>query len=197
MLNFIKKSVLAGLLISLAGFAFLWCDNKVVGAFLFSFGLIGVFILEANLYTGKVGYIKSKRSVFDLLKILVLNLVTAFGIGLIYRFAIGTSSAFDSRMTKDWLQLFVDSVGCGILIYLAVEFWKSTKNVIPVIICVMAFILGGMEHSIADMFYLGASTLTLEGFLRIGVIVIGNGVGSLIVRLLQKGWKMNEVSKSK
>lgn len=193
--KFIKKSILAGLLISLAGFAFLRCESKLMGAFLFSFGLIGVFILEANLYTGKVGYIESKRSVFDLVKILVLNLVTAFGVGLIYRFAIGTTSAFDSRMTKDWFQLFVDSVGCGILIYIAVEFWKSTKNVIPVIICVMAFILGGMEHSIADMFYLGTSTLTLEGFLRIGVIVIGNGVGSILIRLLQRGWK-NEVPKS-
>lgn len=190
MISLIKKSVLAGLLISLAGIVYLKCPDKTVGAFLFSFGLLGVFLLEANLYTGKVGYINSKRSVFDLLIILLVNLVVAFGIGAIYRFAIGTSSAFDSRMTKDWLQLFVDSVGCGILIYLAVEFWKSTKNVIPVIICVMAFILGGMEHSIADMFYLGASTLTLEGFLRIGVIVIGNGVGSLIVRLLQKGWKI-------
>ena len=60
----------------------------------------------------------------------------------------------------------------------------------------MAFILAGFEHSIADAFFLGAGTLNLEGFGRIGVIVIGNGVGSLIVRLLQKGWKMNEVSKS-
>jgi formate/nitrite transporter FocA (FNT family) len=197
MLNFIKKSVLAGLLISLAGFTFLQCENKVVGAFLFSFGLIGVFILEANLYTGKVGYIYSKRSVFDLGKILLLNLVTAFGIGVICRLIYGTSSSFDSRMMRPISELFLDSVGCGILIYLAVEFWKSTKNVIPVIICVMAFILGGMEHSVADAFFLGFSELSLEGFLRIGVIVIGNGVGSLIVRLLQKGWKINDVSKSK
>lgn len=197
MINFIKKSVLAGLLISLAGIVYLNCPNKIVGAFLFSFGLIGVFILEANLYTGKVGYIKSKRSVFNLGIMLLVNLVVAFGIGVIYRYIFGVTPAWDVRLTKTWWQLLFDSIGCGILIFLACEFWKSTKNIIPVIICVMAFILAGFEHSIADAFFFGTGTLNLEGILRIGLIVIGNGIGSISIRLLQKGWKMNELSKSK
>jgi formate/nitrite transporter FocA (FNT family) len=190
MISLIKKSVLAGLLISLAGIVYLKCPDKTVGAFLFSFGLLGVFLLEANLYTGKVGYISSKRSVFDLLIILLVNLVVAFGIGAIYRCIFGMAPAWDARLTKTWWQLLHDSIGCGILIYISVEFWKSTKNVIPVIICVMAFILAGFEHSIADAFFLGAGTLNLEGFGRIGVIVIGNGIGSISIRLLQKGLKI-------
>ena len=58
--NIIIKSVLAGVLIALAGHIYLNCANKIVGAFLFSIGLIGVIVLQANLYTGKVGYVKSK-----------------------------------------------------------------------------------------------------------------------------------------
>lgn len=185
----ITKSILAGVLIALAGITYLNCDNKIIGAFLFSFGLIGVFICQGNLYTGKVGYINSKRSVLDLLVILAVNLVAAFLVGLIYRFAIGTSSAFDSRMTKSLLRLFTDGVGCGILIYLSCEFWKATKNVIPVIICVMAFILAGFEHSVADMFYYATGTLSIEGLMRILVIIFGNAIGSILIRLLQRGWK--------
>ena len=102
MINFIKKSVLAGLLISLARIVYLKCPDKTVGAFLFSFGLLGVFLLEANLYTGKVGYINSKRSVFDLLIILLVNLVVAFGIGAIYRCIFGMAPAWEVRLTKTW-----------------------------------------------------------------------------------------------
>ena len=57
--NVIFKSILAGVLIALAGHIYLNCSNKIVGAFLFSIGLIGVIVLKANLYTGKVGYVKS------------------------------------------------------------------------------------------------------------------------------------------
>ena len=192
MINLIKKSVFAGLLISLEGVVYLKCPDKTVGAFLFSFGLLGVFLLEANLYTGKVGYINSKRSVFDLMIILGVNLVTAFLVGLIYGFISDTPiTAFQSRMDKSWLQLLIDSFICGVLIYIAVEFWKSGKQVLPVILCVMAFILGGAEHSIADMFFLSATKdFSVEAFGRVGLIVIGNGIGSISIRLLQKGWKM-------
>ena len=75
---------------------------------------------------------------------------------------------------------------CGILIYLAVELYKKTKSFIPVIMCVMAFILSGAEHSIADAFYLGASQLSLVAFGKLGLIILGNAAGSLITRWLQR-----------
>ena len=60
-INIIIKSVLAGILIALAVHIYLNCSNKIVGAFLFSIGLIGVMVLKASLYTGKVGYVKTKK----------------------------------------------------------------------------------------------------------------------------------------
>ena len=83
--NLIVKSILAGLLISLAGIVYLNCPEKIVGSLLFSLGLISVILLEANLFTGKIGYVNSKQSILDSLLILVFNLVAATIVGLIYR----------------------------------------------------------------------------------------------------------------
>ena len=187
-LPLILKALLAGLLIGLAGLVYISIENKILGSFLFSFGLVGVLLLEANLFTGKVGYINSKDTLIDGLIILVFNLVAAFIVGLVYRLCNGApATAMDSRLAKTWYRLFFDGVGCGALIYLATECFKRTKNIIPAIICVMAFILGGFEHCIADMFYYGASELTWIGLLDILLVILGNSAGSLLVRFLQVG----------
>lgn len=88
--NLITKSILAGLLIALAGITYLNCLDKTVGSLLFSLGLISVILLEAKLFTGVIGYINSKRSILDSLVILIFNLVTAIVVGFIYR---GSSDA--------------------------------------------------------------------------------------------------------
>lgn len=196
MKKLIFKSILAGALIAMAGWIFLICQSldigawsKVVGASMFSIGLIAVILLEANLFTGKVGYINSKQTMINGLIILGMNLVTAFVIGLIYRGTVGISTAMDSRLAKDWYRILVDGIGCGACIYIAVEGYKKSKSLIPVIIGIMAFILGGFEHCIADMFYYGASELTWQGLGYIGLAIVGNSLGSLGARLLQVGYE--------
>ena len=195
------KSMLAGMLIAVAGVIFLSCQKiitdeniaKVVGSFLFSVGLIGVLVLEADLFTGKIGYVDTWSKLGLASTALVFNLITAFLIGLLYNginfssISVNSVFPFDSRLAKEWYQLLFDGFICGILIYLAVELYKKTKNFIPVIMCVMAFILSGAEHSIADAFYLGASKLSLVAFGKLGLIIIGNAAGSLITHWLQKG----------
>ena len=181
----IVKSILAGVLIALAGHIYLNCTNKVVGAFLFSIGLIGIIVLQANLYTGKVGYVKSKKDFFELLVILGVNLVSAFLVGLLVRNSYDLGLPYESRLLKSEFRIFLDGVFCGMLIYLAVELYKKTSNLAPVIMCVMAFILAGFEHSIADAYFLGVQGLSLKGIYYMLLIVVGNGVGSLVIRHLQ------------
>ena len=101
MLELIRKSSLAGLLISLAGMIYLNCENKIVGAFLFSIGLITVIILETNLFTGKIGYVNNKKKLLDALIILGVNLGTAFICGLLYKLCVGQASAMNSRLAKE------------------------------------------------------------------------------------------------
>ena len=205
----IFKSMLAGMLIAVAGAVFLSCQTlipdksiaKVVGSFLFSIGLIGVLVLEADLFTGKIGYVDTWSKLGLASTALVFNLIIAFLIGLLYK-GINFSSMsvngvfpFDSRLAKEWYQLLFDGFICGVLIYLAVELYKKTKSFIPVIMCVMAFILSGAEHSIADAFYLGASQLSLVAFGKLGLIIVGNAAGSLITHWLQRGAEyLNELS---
>lgn len=193
MIKTIFKSILAGVLIALAGIIYLSCTDKVVGSFLFSFGLCLVIILEANLYTGKVGYVESKKDVFDLLIMLGFNLLSAFLVGLIVK--TGTMHDSANAVASAKLDVFYDtwwitllkSIGCGICIYGAVEGYKKTKSFIPVILGVMCFILAGFNHVVADAFYIGAARFYWINLVYLLLVAVGNAIGSILIRLLQKG----------
>lgn len=184
-LSFISKSALAGFLIALAGAIYLNSTNKFIGAALFSLGLISVILFGANLWTGKVGYVDSKDSLHAVLIMFGINMIIAFLVGLVYKFGIGATSAFASRLDKTWYRVFLDGIGTGVCIYAAVEGYKKSKSLIPVILGVMAFILAGFEHSVADAFYYGSGELTWKGLGYIGLISLGNATGSLLVNRLQ------------
>lgn len=186
----ITKSILAGVLIALAGIVYLNCSDKVVGSFLFSFGLCLVIILEANLYTGKVGYIKSVDDLSEVLFMLILNLVSAYLVGLISGMGPMHDSAVvivTTKLETEWWITLLKSIGCGICIYGAVEGYKKTKSFIPVILGVMCFILAGFNHVVADAFYIGAARFGSLQYLLL--VAIGNAIGSILIRLLQRGWK--------
>ena len=61
MLNFVK-SLYSGLCIGLGGTAYLSCDNKILGAFLFGLGLFTILNFGFNLFTGKVGYFVNNKT---------------------------------------------------------------------------------------------------------------------------------------
>lgn len=199
--QFIFKSLLAGVLIALAGGTYLAVAStgmvpagteKLIGSFLFSIGLIAVLVLNANLFTGRVGYVDSWHKFGLACACLIYNILVAFLIGLLYRglnhsAGIGPFAPGSPRLDKEWYEVLRDGFGCGVLIYLAVELYKRTKSFIPVIICVMAFILSGTEHSIADAFFLGASQLTGKAFGYLGLVILGNAAGSVSVHWLQVG----------
>ena len=195
-LNLITKSILAGLLISLAGIAYLNCPDKIVGSLLFSLGLISVILLEANLFTGKIGYVNSKRSILDSLLILVFNLVAATIVGLIYRCGSDAAASIAdlklSIFSEAWWLTGLKSIGCGAAIYLAVEGYKKSKSLIPVILGVMKFILAGWNHCIADCFYMAAGSSSALAIPYLLLVIVGNSIGSLLIRFLQLGGKLTD-----
>lgn len=192
--NLITKSILAGLLISLAGIVYLNCPDKIVGSLLFSLGLISVILLEANLFTGKIGYVNSKQSILDSLLILVFNLVAATIVGLIYRCSSDAAVPIvESKLlvfSETWWLTGLKSIGCGAAIYLAVEGYKKSKSLIPVILGVMVFILAGWNHCIADCFYMAAGSSSALAIPYLLVVIVGNSIGSLLIRFLQLGGKL-------
>ena len=191
--NLISKSILAGLLISLAGIVYLNCPEKIVGSLLFSLGLISVILLEANLFTGKIGYVNSKQSILDSLLILVFNLVAAAIVGLIYRCGSDAATPIvESKLlvfSETWWLTGLKAIGCGAAIYLSVEGYKKSKSLIPVMLGVMTFILAGWNHCIADCFYMAAGSSSALAIPYLLVVIAGNSIGSLLIRLLQLGVK--------
>ena len=192
----VSKSTLAGLLISLGATAFLTADNKIVGALLFSIGLTAVILLEANLYTGKIGYVNSKAKLISAALILIQNLLVALVCGLIFYSTKNNicENLWLNKLTKSWYEFLFDSIGCGICIYLSVELYKKTSSIFVIVLGVLVFILSGFEHCIADIFYLSASmSFDLKSILYILIAIIGNSIGSLLIRFLQLNFRFCEV----
>lgn len=204
MINFIKKtkfnikqyrwgrifsrSVLAGIMIGLVGVVNLSVDNKFVGAFLFSFGLITILAQSLNLYTGKVGTINLSCEWFMLPVIIFGNFIgtniIAWGMSLTRFGETLNQSAYvivQNKLADNWFSILLLSIGCGIMMYLAVKGWtENTSTWLIVILPVMIFILSGFEHSIANMFYFAmANEYSIKAFLYVGLMLIGNAIGTL------------------
>lgn len=195
MLKTFGESICAGVLISIGGSVFLACDNRYVGAVLFSVALLCICYKGYALYTGKIGYAvqsHSGRDIASLAVILAGNLATTFAVGALIRAAIPAQGETANvlcaaKLTQLPTQTFVRAFFCGILMYLAVSIYREKNTPLGVLFCVPVFILSGFEHSIADMFYFGASGIyTGAAALFIIIVVAGNTVGGMLLSLLQK-----------
>ena len=181
------RSILAGVMIGLAGVVNLSADNKFLGAFLFSFGLITVIARGLYLYTGKIGMINLSAEwvlipFYIIGNFLGTNIVvwsmrcTRFGDTLNQAAQV----IVQNKLADNWASILFLSIGCGIMMYLAVKGYQDNANWLLVILPVMVFILSGFEHSIANMFYFAmAGEYSLKAFGYIGIMLIGNAIGSL------------------
>lgn len=197
-------SIMAGAFIALGGVVFLMIDNKYLGSLMFAVGLFGVCTLGYNLFTGKVGYFfynEKKSYTKFLLKVLIGNalgaILIAFLLSLSRNGEVLQEKALalvNTKLNDTYLSLFVLGIMCNIFVVFGVEEYKTNPHdlgkYLGIIFAVMVFILAGFEHSVADIFYFAmAGVWTLDGFLRILVIVLGNAVGGLLVpsvRLLER-----------
>lgn len=197
--NFVN-GILAGVLISIGGGIFLACDIKYIGAFLFSVALICICMLGYSLYTGKICYMADKhdKEAFSVLLLGLLgNLAATVACGYLLRLAIPSlgDTAYticSAKLANQALwQTLIRGFFCGILIYLAVEIFKTKNTVVGIIFCIPVFVLSGFEHSIADMFYFAASGIvSFDAFLFIMVVIAGNSIGGLLIPVLKKVTKL-------
>ena len=167
---------------------YLMWPNKMVGALLFSFGLLTFVCRELYLFTGKIGYIRQVGIVNILLTILG-NFVGTYIIGTTIQLtrlpiAESVSSVVSTKLNDSIPSLFILSIACGVMMYLAVDSYKMSRSWLFVILPVVIFILSGFEHSIANMCYFTlANAWEPRTFLLIGVMILGNAVGSWIMNL--------------
>ncbi len=181
------KAIYAGFMIGIGGMIYLSVDNKVIGALLFSFGLLTIVAQGFYLYTGKVGFIKSIREVLDMLIIIAGNLVGTFIAACMSRAAGLSISSLEltaRKLDNSLLHIFLLSILCGVMMYLAIDNHKRAKNLLFIIAPVMIFILVGFEHSIANMFYFHlAACYTPKAFGYLAVMLLGNGIGAKVFDL--------------
>ncbi len=195
-LDYLIKSIFAGIMIGIAGTVYLRVDNNIVGALLFSIGLLVICMYGMNLYTGKIGYILINKLnyIYELLITILGNFIGTFLVArlvLLTRFKSVSDKAVDLvnlKLSDNLLSIFILAMLCGILMYIAVNNYKKINNEIGkyscIFMCVMVFILSGFEHSIANMYYISvANLLSLKSLLYILIMILGNSVGSILIAL--------------
>ena len=204
----IKKAITSGIMIAMGVFAFLSCDVKYVGAFLFSLGLFCVCEYKLNLFTGMIGYAventkaNGSKAILDLLKVLLFNIIGIAGTCVFLSFTAGqdvidkATNIVETSVTLNLMHLLIKSIMCGIIMLIAVDRYKNCNGMakyIAVFVGIPVFILSGYYHSIA---YVGYLTLGICGgnlssnvtapkiIVVILLAVIGNAIGSILMRFL-------------
>jgi len=194
MLDLIKKSIAASLLIGLGNFALLKLGNPI-GPVIFAFGLLGVCYLGLNLFTGKCGFLfENKLKPTDLLIILAVNLLAGYLIGLLFRVADPSIVEAASAKVTSWdfsLAFFVKSLLCGVIMYLAVKMYKLGTP-LGIIFGIPLFIFCGFQHCIANVITMGVAA----GFSwSLALAVLGNFIGSLITSFLTADFNLKKPKK--
>lgn len=193
MLRDTRSGVSAGICISLGGAVFLACENRTVGAVLFSVALLCICLKGYALFTGKVGFLPEthdRASVQLLLLCLLGNLIATVACGLLIRFAVPASgetsfTICSAKLTQPPAATLVRGLFCGLLMYLAVSIWRDRQTPLGILFCIPVFILSGFEHSVADMFYFAASGIvSARAFGFLWLVILGNALGAMLLPAL-------------
>lgn len=191
--NCLLKSVLAGICIGIGALAFLSIDNKIIGSLFFSIGLFMILNFDLNLFTGKVCYVVENKSYLEVAVTLLGNfigtalLASASRLTTLQGLAERSQIICQAKLDSNILNLFILSILCNVLIYLAVYGYKNFKTDISkhlaLLFGVSVFIICGFEHSIADMFYFMFSNIySWKAVLTVLVVISGNIVGGVCSR---------------
>ena len=164
----------------------LCCSNQIIGALLFSIGLFFICYLDMSLFTGKIGYI-NKKNWTEYPLIWIGNFVGCAISMILIRL-------LNAKIHMDIIPLSILSLFCGVLMYLAVNNYKTSNSdnskLFGIIIAVVVFLLSGFEHSIANMAYSVLYISNMNDFMEcLRVIMIStvfNAIGSVTIRKLLK-----------
>lgn len=198
-IKILLRALAAGMMISIGGTIYLTLDNKMLGAFLFSIGLFAICAYGLNLYTGKIGYLIDNKLEYNNELIITLggNLIGTILCGYALRLTRvapklvnNAVSICDTKLNDNLISIFILSMFCGIIMYLAVDLFKKIKDFgkyVPIFMGITIFILAGFEHCVANMYYFSVANMwTLKTVLYVLIMILGNSVGSILLALLIK-----------
>ncbi len=190
----IQSGSMAGVCIGIAGFGYL-AEKSIIGAVLFSFGLLTVVHYGLKLYTGTAGFIK-RGELGNLLLILFANIIGCFAVAMLVRCSPmplqeTAQQILEGRLHTGPLYGGLLAIGCGFIMTTAVTFARQGKN-LPLFFGVPLFITCGFPHCVADIFYylcvpadyLYANLVDILVFYI--SIVIGNFIGCNLYRIVMR-----------
>ena len=192
--------ILAGIMIGIGGCGLLAMPIPVLGSVFFAFGLMTIIAFKFRLYTGLIGYYCDKGNDTIISFVILGNLLGTAFVGIVVSSylpvladkATAIILAKETMIMKfEVMKIITLGFMCGILMQIAVSVWKHDEiktdfqRSFITILAVAIFILSGFEHSIADMFYLFASSTKIPLLNKFGficLVLIGNGLGGLFTR---------------
>lgn len=190
-LNIVKsfeQSIIAGALIGFGVIINTMTSPPVLGAALFSFGLLAIIQLQIPLYTGRIGFIINKEKqplggIFLGNCMGILLAVSAYAVANYPDFNDLLVATAALKFSKSYLSMLFYGMLCGFLIHIAVK----CKVPIITIGAIIIFILIGSEHCIADVPYLYVC-YSWPNFLKWLLVILGNSIGAVFA----EGFLKNE-----
>ena len=166
-------------------------------------GLFTICAFGFHLFTGKVCYVfDSDRSyALSLPLIWMGNLLGALVSGILLletRLApalIEKAAAVCAvKLSQGYLSAFLLAVFCNLLIYIAVEGYRSIPHeagkYLAIFFGVTVFVLCGFEHCVANMFYFTVGRAwSGQAVLYLLIMTAGNAVGGVLLPLLRRAVK--------
>lgn len=196
------SSILAGMLIGIAGTVYIASGRTLSGAVLFTTALFTICTRGMGLFTGRVGYLLIKQNKFaylaELLIVWVGNLTGCIILAGIMRYTkpiyIETAAQMSAvKLGQTPGQTLLLGILCGLLMYIAVDHFRTWQGdfgrFIGMLFCVPAFIVAGLEHVIADMFFFafGISVEQIgQAVLFLIICSAGNALGAWLIPLWEK-----------
>ena len=171
---------LAGFVITLGATAYLSLESTMAGALMFTVGLFAICSFGWNGFLAVVW---------------ISNFAGAAAGGALIRLTrlegvVSRAQAVAATKLDDGLlSVFVLAIFCNVLIYIAVEGYRSIENslgrYLAVFFGVTVFVVCGFEHCVANMYYFtAAGAWSGEAIVFILVNTLGNALGGLLVPAL-------------
>ena len=197
-----RSSILSGVAVGIAGWGYLACTN-IIGAVLFSFGLLTVVHYKLKLYTGTAGFValryddgKSRwlKAIGELLFILAGNITGCLLVSLLTRLSpleLGDAAQkiLAGRLAIGPLRAGLLAIGCGFIMTTVVTFAREGKP-LALLFGVPLFINCGFPLCLADAFYYLTVPVSYTGahLAELAVLypclVIGNFIGCNLYRFM-------------
>ena len=182
--NNFQKSIMAGICVSLGCICYLSINDKLIGSLLFLIGLFSIFTYNLNLYTGKIGKVKTFIDVLNCIVYLFGNMIGCLLMYLLIhltpiidKIQDNLNSIAENKKELTLTELFFLGILCGILMLLATK--DRTILALPVL-CISVFVMIGAEHSVANSFFLLAYNNTKLYLIDTISVATGNAVGAII-----------------